>query len=65
MPLLPVFMIPSQVKRDVSCSMSVLQGYLKGALRKKQLLVSFEKHFTENDENTACIVFRFHNPKLS
>ena len=22
-------------------------------------------HFTENDKNTICIVFQFHNPKLS
>ena len=42
----------------------IIQDYLQGALRKKQLIASFVKHFTENDENTICIVFQFHNPKL-
>ena len=45
--------------------MSTIQDYVQGAPRKKQLIGSFVKHFTENDENTICIVFQFHNPKLS
>ena len=38
---------------------------MQGALRKKQLIVSFVKHFTENDINTICIAFQFYNQKLS
>ena len=30
------------------------------ALRKKELIASFVKHFTENDENTICTVFQIH-----
>ena len=32
---------------------------------KKQLIVSFIKHFTKIDENVICIVFQFYNQKLS
>ena len=32
--------------------MSVLQGYLKGSLRKKQLIASFVEQFKLNLENT-------------
>ena len=39
--------------RDDSCSMSVLQGYLKGALLKKQLIASFVEQFKLNLENTS------------
>ena len=39
--------------------MLTIKGYVQGALRKKQLIDSFIKHFTENDENTICIVFSF------
>ena len=28
------------------------------------MIASFIKYFTENDKNTICIVFQFHNPKL-
>ena len=34
---------------------------MQGALRNKQLIVFFIKHFTENDENTICIIFQFYN----
>ena len=34
-------------------------------VRKKQLIVSFVKHFTKNDENAICIGFQFYNQKLS
>ena len=44
---------------------STIKEYAQGALRKKQLLVSFVKHFPENDENTICIVFQFYNEKIS
>ena len=44
---------------------STIKGYVHGNLRKKQLIVSFVKHFTENDENTICIAFQFYNQKLS
>ena len=54
MRLLPVFIIPSQVKRDVTCSMSVLQGYLKGDLQKKQLIASIVEQFKLNLENTRA-----------
>ena len=44
-----------------------MQGYVQvqGALRKKELIASFVKHFTENHQNTICIVFRFDNANLS
>ena len=38
---------------------------MQGALRKKQWIVSFVKHSTDNDENTICIIFQFYNQKLS
>ena len=44
---------------------STITGYVKSALRKKQLIVSFAKHFTENDKNTICVVFQFYNQKLN
>ena len=44
---------------------STIKGYVQGAQRKKQFIVSFLKDFTENDENTICIAFRFYNQKLS
>ena len=55
-------MLLNSANRDL-CNLSTLQGYVQGALRKKQLIASFAKHFTENDENIICIVFQFHNPK--
>ena len=59
------FIIQNKVKRSVLKRLSTIKGYVQGALRKKQLIVSFVKHFTENDENTICIVFQFCNQKLS
>ena len=53
MRLLPVFIIPSEVKRDVLCSMSVLHGYLKGDLQK-QLISSIVEQFKLNLENTRA-----------
>ena len=61
----PVFIIPSQVKGGVSCSISVQQGYLKDAVRKKQLMFSFVEIFELNLENIRCIDFQFHDAKLS
>ena len=43
---------------------SSIKGYVQCALQKKQLIASFAKLFIKNDENTVCIVFQFHNPKL-
>ena len=57
-------MFLNQANRDVLYRLSTIQDYVQGALRKKQLIGSFVKHFTENDENTICIGFQFHNPKL-
>ena len=54
MRLLPVFIIPIKVKRNVPCSMSVLQGYLKGDLRKKQLIASIIEQFKLNLKNTRA-----------
>ena len=65
MRLLPVFIIPSQVKRNGSFSKSVLPGYLKGALWKKQLITSSVKQFRLNLENIRCIDSQFHVAKLS
>ena len=59
MRLLPVFIIPSYVKRDDSCYMSVLQGYLKGALLKKQLIASFVEQFKLNLENTRAALVEY------
>ena len=38
---------------------------MQSALRKKQSIVSFVKHSTENGENTICVIFQFYNQKLS
>ena len=57
-------MLLNYANRDVSYRLSAILDYVQGALRKKQLIASFLKHFTENDGNTICIVFQFHNPKL-
>ena len=38
--------------------MSALQDYLKGALRKKQLIASFVEQFKLNFESTRCIDFQ-------
>ena len=57
-------MLLNYANRDVLHRLSTLQDYLQGVPRKKQLIASFVKHFTENDGNTICIVFQFHNPKL-
>ena len=45
--------------------MSALQGYLKGALRKKQLIASFVEQFKLNFENTRCIDFQLHVAKFN
>ena len=37
---------------------------MQGGVWKKQLITSFVKHLTECHENTICIDFQFHNPKL-
>ena len=45
--------------------MSALQGYVKGALRRKQLIASFVEQFKLNLENERCLEFQFHVAKLS
>ena len=57
-------MLLNYANRDVLYRLSTIQDYVQDALRKKQLIASFVKHFTENDGNTICIVFQFHNPNL-
>ena len=57
-------MLLNYANRDVLYRLSTIQDYVQGALRKKQLIASIVKHFTENDGNTICIIFLFHNPKL-
>ena len=57
-------MLLNYANRNVLYRFSTIQDYVQGALRKKQLIASFVKHFTENDGNTTCIVFQFHSPKL-
>ena len=57
-------MLLNYTNRDVLYRLSTIQDYVQGALQKKQLKASLVKHFTENDENTTCVVFQFHNPKL-
>ena len=57
-------MLLNYANRNVLYRFSTIQDYVQGALRKKQLIASFVKHFTENDGNTICIAFQFHNPKL-
>ena len=42
-----------------------IKGYVQGTPRKKQFIVSIVKHFAENDENTICIDFQFHDQKLN
>ena len=57
-------MLLNYANRDVLYRLSTIQDYVQGALRKKQLIASFVKQFTENDGNTTCIVFQFQNLKL-
>ena len=57
-------MLLNYAYREVLYRLSTTQYYVQGALRKKQLISSFVKYFTENDGNTICIVFQFHNRKL-
>ena len=57
-------MLLNYANRNVLYRLSTIQDYVQGALRQKQSITSFVKHFTENDGNTTCIVFQFHNPKL-
>ena len=57
-------MLLNYANRNVLYRLSTIQDYVQGALRKKQLIASLVKHFPENDGNTTCIVFQFHNPKL-
>ena len=52
-------MLLNYANRDVLYRLSTIQDYVLGALRKKQLIASFVKHFTENDGNTICIVLQF------
>ena len=45
--------------------MSALRGYVKGPLRRKQLINSFVEQFQLTLENTKCFEFEFHVAKLS
>ena len=42
--------------------MFAMQGYVLGAIRKKELITSFVEHFKEDHENTISVCF--HIPKL-
>ena len=59
------FIILNSVGRDTLCSVSALQGYLNGVLRKKQLIASFVEQFQLTLENTGCFEFPSHVAKLS
>ena len=48
------FIIQNQFKRDVLKRISTIKGFVQGALRKKQLIVSFAKNFTENGERLCA-----------
>ena len=66
MRLLPEFLNPKlSQERCFMLYMSALQGCLKGALLKKQLIASFVQQFKLNFENTRCIDFQFHVAKFS
>ena len=39
-----------EIKWGVLKILSTIKGYVQGAPSKKQLIVSFVKHFTKNDE---------------
>ena len=45
--------------------MSALQGYLKGALRREQMIASLVEQFNIILENTIWVDFQFHVAKLS
>ena len=45
--------------------MSGLQGYVKGALPRKQLIAFFVEQFQLTLKNTGCFEFQFHVGKLS
>ena len=43
---------------------SAIQGYVQGALWKKELITSFVQQFQENHENTISLCFESYIPKL-
>ena len=45
--------------------MSTKQGYVQGALRKKELIAYFVQYFIETHENTKSVCFQSYIPKLS
>ena len=45
--------------------MSALQNYVKGGIRRKQLIASFVEQFQLTLGNTRCFEFYFHVAKLS
>ena len=45
--------------------MSALQGYVKGAPRRKKLIASFVEQFQLALKNTRCFEFQLHVAKLS
>ena len=56
---------PKLSSERFSCSMSILQGYLKGALRKKQLTASFVEQFKLNLENIRALLVDNHENSIS
>ena len=58
-------MLQNLNKNSILDFLFVILAYMQGGLWKKHLITSFVKHFTENVENTLCIVFQFYNQKLS
>ena len=48
-----------------SCSVSGLQGYVKGTLQRKQLIAFFVDQFQLTLKNTRSFEFQFHIGKLS
>ena len=50
-------MLLNVIKNSILDFPFAILAYVQGGLRKKQFTTSFLKLFTENDENTICIVF--------
>ena len=58
-------MLQNLNKNSILDFLFAILAYMQGGLWKKHLITSFVKHFTENVENTLCMVFQFYNQKLS
>ena len=58
-------MLLNLIKNSILDILFAILAYMQGGPRKKQLITSFLRRFTKNQQSTLCISFQVHNPKLS